>query len=226
VATGHGYEVSRACKSMCRGTLPLDAPCDGQLDCAPIEGARVSCGVTDVAGAPKCLRQTCGKIGDPCFDTCLELADDEEWGCLGPRPFQVITAPGGSAACYLDDGLFCGTDRTCHEFLPVGEPCTHYDVCVRNARCDSETATCRLPVEIGSPCVSIFPCAPFAYCSSAGVCEQRKLDGEACASTAECEHPCDGATQRCGFGLEQYVSDMTAACANPWKTGTGLFHPP
>ncbi|MGC4064962.1 MAG: hypothetical protein QM784_10030 [Polyangiaceae bacterium] len=223
VSLVHGYTLPRACQLMCQGTLPLGATCNTQMDCAPIEGARISCGITDLNSSPKCLRQIRGKVGDRCFDTCIESERDDGWGCLGRLPDQVDSSSGGPAACYIRDGLFCGTDRTCHELVPIGKPCENRDVCVMGAMC--QTGTCKPPVEIGGPCASLFECGPVAYCSSAGICVNMKPDGDACESVEQCEHICDVATHHCVSGAEQYVSDMTAACANPWRVGIGLFFP-
>jgi hypothetical protein len=221
------YVLPRACRQICGGTLPLGAACRVESDCAPLEGARVGCGAPEALGIPMtCRRQTRGKLGDGCFETCFDMQHPTaELRCSAAGSSESFTFREEPASCYHNDGLFCGSDRTCKKLIPLGERCTAGEFCAQSALCDSTTATCRLPIAAGSPCESHIKCDASTFCSSAGTCEAQKADGDACESDDECEHACNLDTQRCIFDAEKYVSGMTAACARPWETGFQLFWP-
>jgi hypothetical protein len=205
-----GSTDSVACARMCRSRLHTGAICEHWSDCAQPEEARVSCVPMDDSDGPRfCVRQTRGRRGDRCLETCRDLPKEGGWQCYPTGPNLADSTLIQLAACYQNDGLFCSEDGTCRESIAQGGSCDGFAQCVDGTLCDSDSRKCMKRAEIGFSCTSSSLCVDDSYCSSEGLCAPTKANGSTCESHEECADRCDLMLRRC---VDSRLRDM---CADP-----------
>ncbi len=161
-----------ACRRVFVGTIAPGAPCTADAQCAVPAGAeRASC------DAGKCVVTTHGKKGDACSSTC-DLPSSGVTSC-----WSAATTGGGTAICWLGDGLSCATDGTCQPVRAIGETCS-YGTCTADAYCASD-GTCEPAVPAGGSCASFETCAVGLSCVDA-VCTAPNADGARCDVGSQC----------------------------------------
>jgi hypothetical protein len=167
------------------------APCGDSFDCA---GTQNHCDtgvcVPDVANGEPCNYDTwclggiCQDDDDVCCnaectancESCLEVQTGAPDGTCAP----VLSGPGdcppvgclGSGSEVLVAGSCNGSSTDCSGEQVVS--CGAYD-------CDPGTDHCRTSCNVSSECAGPY------YCNSADDCVPEKGDGEACASSDECD---------------------------------------
>jgi hypothetical protein len=116
------------CLHVIKGTEPLDAPCNTELDCvAPATNcARKIDGSTHCQAA--LVEFEHGRVGDACAQSCS--------GKCSYTPLS--TDVGVQAACYEEDGLGCNASHVCEPLAQLGQACGDAG-CIVDASCRSGT---------------------------------------------------------------------------------------
>lgn len=163
---------------------------DHWLRCDPFLEGTLHDGETCSTG-PECISQECWKP-ESCLGLCCKGV------CVGDtRPMRGRIGD----VCRFTDCLEGYCDGSiCAAFLGEGAPCDQGDACADGLACardPSGVASCmRLPAT-GEPCTTT--CAHAGdRCTSRGVCERGRLDGEACLEDTDCSrlYVC-GSEMRC-----------------------------
>jgi hypothetical protein len=181
-----------ACRSVFVGTLQAGQTCSHGSECAPdlycetaSDGSGMHCAINPLS--------VHGKLGDSCSANCTPSENGgicSTNGTGGPGG-QVVS---GTAACFTNEGLYCGITRTCATIPVIGEPCAMSTVpCTDDAYCDNGVCAAR---RTSGPCMQYdTSCAATAYCDPSRLqCVLRKSTGEACTTTIECPNGtiCEG----------------------------------
>ena len=161
--------------------------CEGDSECAAIEGATTRC--TGICEAE--FRAT---EGDECNFTCEE--DGISTSCSGSGDGEE----GFKRSCYRNDGLVCGMSGTCEALLEEGEACEQLftSPCVEGFRCAEGVCAPQLPA--GETCSSGSDCASGFCESDEWVCADLIAEGEMCQE----EIPC--ASSFCATDTNQCIS--------------------
>jgi hypothetical protein len=211
----------RTCDHPCVGTKPLGAECLQTSECATSATGTVVCWYSDVymslTGVCSVLLR--GTVGAACNVTCTAetgpgTMEQCNRGVEPPPPgpgAEPATLPATPTDCYTSDGLFCGSDWTCHPLGAPGAPCMTPFACQQGAYCDTVTSSCVARPAIGSACGLKSLCVEGAYCSS-GVCASKRAAGEPCTG-GECAGKCDTATGTCDAPGVARIHPTTAMCA-------------
>jgi hypothetical protein len=137
-----------------------------------------SSGDFDARGEPVCtlagLLTTSTPIGERCPTATLYT--------VSPSPPAYFCANGRG---------YCDKDKLCRPLPDAGEPCTR--ICVGPAICPSdqelgpnEVARCRVPGNIGDPCIVSSACSPSLAClfasssATSGTCQPPPTEDQAC----------------------------------------------
>ena len=177
------HQVNQACQKVFMGTVPPGGGCASSAECVPPAAGYVSC---DTA---VCVVQTDSfgtssvhaKVGEPCSGTCS--GDENSSSCSG----TASTGAPAAGSCWVEDGLFCGTDNTCQAAPKIGQPCGNYNYCEAAGFCQG--AVCAADTATGE-CTYGEGCLPTSYCDTTTAspfhCAPRKANGEACNDDSEC----------------------------------------
>jgi hypothetical protein len=191
--------VTSACRGVLTGTLPADANCVSDKECAqPEEGfAACSLGCSDTCNvygtpAPRAM------AGEPCATDCD--VTEGSGSCYGPA---ATAANPVIAQCYSDDGLYCTYEAAtgvsvCAPLAGVGEVCTSRG-CAEGAVCSQAGDVCSPLPAIGDSCANAGYCVDGASCvagtcvapSDSGPCrtvgDEKTIVPGACSSAAYCD---------------------------------------
>jgi hypothetical protein len=163
------------------GTLPPGSPCGDAHDCLP----PAMCSTTPDQSQRHCIATDAASEGEACTGDCAGAGGSTVGDCsAGPMTNDAgALASEHVAVCFTDQGLYCGTDETCHSMGKLGEPCTPGYGCVPGVTCDSHD-TCARPVNsVRKP--------PFSACVSGDKCETHVCQNGKCLFelTDDCAHP-------------------------------------
>jgi hypothetical protein len=200
-------DARNTCQLIFTGKKAPGAACTTSAECAPQDGAVVTCSSLPPGADGGGQLPLAHPLGEP---VCVAT----------PLPVQgapcTITPPNG---CQGDPALFCDPSAlTCLPKGDVGGPCVpQADSCLPGAYCISggpNNAICGAVLPIGSPCKTSIECDPSASCDAGSkTCVARKPPGSACAADGDCATGlCDTVAKKC---LKNVIA-TTNAC-----TGVG-----
>jgi len=172
-----------ACSRVFVGTLQAGQTCSRGSECAPdlycepaSDGSGMHCAINPLS--------VHGKLGDSCSATCTQSENGGTCSSSGTGPGGMGST--GRAACFTNEGLYCGITRTCATIPAIGQPCAMSSVtCTDDAFCDNGICASRRTI---GPCMQYdTSCAATAYCDTSTLqCRLRKSTGDACMTTTEC----------------------------------------
>jgi hypothetical protein len=178
-------QVNATCKVFV-GTVPPGGSCSESQECVSPTTGYVSCdtAVCVVHNDGIGSSSVHAKASEPCSETCS--GDDNSSSCSGSASTGTDAGTPPSGACWVEDGLYCGTDHTCQTSPKIGQPCGNYDYCEAAGHCLS--GTCVADTASGE-CTYGDGCITTSYCDSSATpfhCVPRKANGEACNNDNEC----------------------------------------
>ncbi|MEZ4374081.1 MAG: hypothetical protein R3B07_24890 [Polyangiaceae bacterium] len=166
-------QATDACDGVLQGTLPAGAACEQSAECAKPSGGDAYCDGT-------CVQLPRGALGDGCDTTCQQHDGGTECWSGG----LAGDGPGGTAECYVNDGLSC-QDGTCAPARKLGEACDWVD-CEIGAHC-SDAGVCVANGGEGATCSSSQQCTSGFFCGeNSGVCTRTLPRGAACLDYDAC----------------------------------------
>lgn len=179
-----------------KGTTPkraLGETCDTEDDCAAATaGAEADCQTTFDGGSSKstCVEIVTAQAGAACGYS--ETVDGNRVQVFGGSSKPDDPPVYSLGICKYKEGLYCdGSSKTCKVLGNVGDACTGFDSCVKEASCQFEQGSskqvCVARAAIGEACnnASSQSCVEGAACKEK-VCVALKKAGEACALSSEC----------------------------------------
>ena len=158
--------------------------CESTNECAPVEGATLTCVGT-------CEAEFRAAAGDECNSTCTERGISVS--CIGFGGGDE----GFNRACYRNDGLHCGSSGTCEAVIEEGEACEQRvsSPCAEGLRCAE--GVCAPKLTAGETCENDSDCVS-EFCGNGSVCADLIADGEMCQEEIPCaSNFCSNDTNQC-----------------------------
>ena len=162
------------------GTKGPGDPCSDDDECAPADGATVTCFRSTSTAAGYCQVERPGKIGQgPCYNTILNGGRVH----VGEAPIDKLPEV---TSCNLADGLYCG-DKGCVAAAQDGAACDGDVIfaCRQGSECVG--SVCKPQIAVGGACDGDdqASCVPGAYCD-AGTCKAKSEAGKPCTDDEQC----------------------------------------
>lgn len=184
-----------ACQQVYTGKLAEGANCVSAIECAgDLSCDEGVCGGDIIEG---------GVAGDSCYWSCHRMGASG-YACGGTGPTKDDTLP----RCFAEDGLYCSSDGSCTELVPLDGQCTSDGQCVLGAHCD--TGTCVPKQGAGGACTTDLGCQDGLYCKD-----------QACVAELPAGSPCVQFEDECADGSCQ--DGVCEASSTGGDLGIGLL---